>query len=402
MPCASTFLLASRRCEITELEQLARACEGVRVIGRFIHALQRERGMTNLLLGSAGRYGQRWREQVVSCERAQQEVLRTLEAMGTDPAALRNGARLFSRVALVLHALDGLPGLRARITTHAVEAPEATAFFGKLIAALLAVVFEAADSAGDPEISRALIALLHLMQGKEFAGQERALGARTFAAGHLGVEDQQTWRHLIDSQQATLQVLYDLGDATRVAHLRHDWPELDQLRRLGCHSPAGGRDSRLSDAWYEACTQRIDALKLVEDQLTVHLGALCGHRIAKAREELADQHEALDRLLSQAQPVGPATPAPTGRSLDPAVLQMTQAQSQRLQQMADELDALRAHLNERKVVERAKGLLMTQRNLSEEQAYNALRQLAMNQNRRLADVASAVLALADMLPQGAR
>ncbi|MBL0419840.1 nitrate- and nitrite sensing domain-containing protein [Ramlibacter sp. AW1] len=403
MTSASSFLLASRRCEIAELEQLARACEGVGVIGRFIHALQRERGMTNLLLGSGGRYGQSWREQVACCDRAQQDVLHTLEQLGTDPGALKNGSRLFNRVALVLHALDGLPEWRARIEAHAVEAADATAFFGKLIAALLAVVFEAADSAGDPEISRALIALLHLMQGKELAGQERALGARAFAVGHIAAADQQLWHHLIESQQANLQVLAELGDVAAAEGVRHEWPELERLRHLGCEGPAGARDSRLSNVWYEACTRRIDALKLAEDQLTLHLRRLCGRRIAQARGELADQREALDRLLSQAQPVDPATPAPgAGRSLDRAVLEMMQAQSHRLQQMADELEAVRGRLSERKLVERAKGLLMSHQGLSEEQAYRSLRQLAMNQNRRLADVAASVLALADVLPGGAR
>jgi AmiR/NasT family two-component response regulator len=63
---------------------------------------------------------------------------------------------------------------------------------------------------------------------------------------------------------------------------------------------------------------------------------------------------------------------------------------------------VRASLNERKVVERAKGLLMAHRLMSEEEAYKALRQMAMNQNRRLVDVAEAVLSLADVLPGGAR
>ncbi|WP_427911657.1 ANTAR domain-containing response regulator [Ramlibacter sp. MMS24-I3-19] len=59
---------------------------------------------------------------------------------------------------------------------------------------------------------------------------------------------------------------------------------------------------------------------------------------------------------------------------------------------------MRATLSERKVVERAKGLLMAHRHMSEDDAYKALRQMAMNQNRRLLDVATNVLALAEVLP----
>jgi AmiR/NasT family two-component response regulator len=68
--------------------------------------------------------------------------------------------------------------------------------------------------------------------------------------------------------------------------------------------------------------------------------------------------------------------------------------------MGDELDAVRASLNERKVVERAKGLLMAHRQMSEGEAYKALRRMAMNQNRRLVEVAEAVLSLAEVLPAG--
>ena len=80
---------------------------------------------------------------------------------------------------------------------------------------------------------------------------------------------------------------------------------------------------------------------------------------------------------------------------------MVQEQSRRLQAMSDELDTVRAALNERKLVERAKGLLMAHRRLSEDEAYKALRQMAMNQNRRLVDVAESVLAMADVLPSRA-
>ncbi|MDT4834054.1 Nitrate regulatory protein [compost metagenome] len=77
---------------------------------------------------------------------------------------------------------------------------------------------------------------------------------------------------------------------------------------------------------------------------------------------------------------------------------MVQEQSQRLQAMSDELDTVRASLNERKIVERAKGLLMAHRRLSEAEAHKMLRQTAMNQKRRLVDVAESMLAMADYLP----
>jgi AmiR/NasT family two-component response regulator len=65
--------------------------------------------------------------------------------------------------------------------------------------------------------------------------------------------------------------------------------------------------------------------------------------------------------------------------------------------MQDELQAARQALNERKLIEKAKGLLMQHRQLTEEQAWRQLRQAAMEQNRRLVDVAERVIGLIGIL-----
>ena len=66
--------------------------------------------------------------------------------------------------------------------------------------------------------------------------------------------------------------------------------------------------------------------------------------------------------------------------------------------MSDELAAVRAALEGRKLIDRAQGLLMSQQGLSEEAAYSLLRQKAMNQNVRVSDVAQALLGMADLFP----
>ena len=62
-----------------------------------------------------------------------------------------------------------------------------------------------------------------------------------------------------------------------------------------------------------------------------------------------------------------------------------------------ELASTRAKLSERKFIEKAKGIVMQQRRLSEEQAYVALRKMAMDQNLPLVEVARRVIAVAQLL-----
>jgi response regulator NasT len=61
-----------------------------------------------------------------------------------------------------------------------------------------------------------------------------------------------------------------------------------------------------------------------------------------------------------------------------------------------ELDRAKSALEERKVIDRAKGILMKLKNLSEEEAYGLLRKTAMNENRKIADVAQSVIMTAEM------
>lgn len=65
--------------------------------------------------------------------------------------------------------------------------------------------------------------------------------------------------------------------------------------------------------------------------------------------------------------------------------------------MRAELAATKAALAERKTIDRAKGLLMKAKGLSEEQAYALLRKTAMDQGRKLGDVAQALVTAADLL-----
>lgn len=66
-------------------------------------------------------------------------------------------------------------------------------------------------------------------------------------------------------------------------------------------------------------------------------------------------------------------------------------------QMRDELAETRRALEERKVTDRAKGLLMKARGLSEDEAYGLLRKTAMDQGRRISEVAEAIVTAADLL-----
>lgn len=79
------------------------------------------------------------------------------------------------------------------------------------------------------------------------------------------------------------------------------------------------------------------------------------------------------------------------------VMDIAIARFQVLRQMRVELEETRRALEERKLIDRAKGLIMKAKGLQEDEAYALLRKIAMNQNRRVADVAEALVTASGLL-----
>ena len=67
------------------------------------------------------------------------------------------------------------------------------------------------------------------------------------------------------------------------------------------------------------------------------------------------------------------------------------------QRMRAELASMRTALEERKIIDRAKAILMKARGIDEEAAYALLRKTAMDQKRRVADIAQQLVMAAGLL-----
>ena len=79
------------------------------------------------------------------------------------------------------------------------------------------------------------------------------------------------------------------------------------------------------------------------------------------------------------------------------VLQTAIARFKMMRQIHSELSAAKQALEDRKTIDRAKGILMRQRGMPEDEAYKLLRTTAMSQNRKVIDVAHALVTAADLL-----
>jgi response regulator NasT len=82
------------------------------------------------------------------------------------------------------------------------------------------------------------------------------------------------------------------------------------------------------------------------------------------------------------------------------IVQVAVARFREFQALKNELQKTRDQLADRKLIDKAKGLLMKHRNFNEDEAYHAMRKLAMERNQRLVDTARNVIEVFEMLGGG--
>lgn len=417
---AQRFMRAAQLCRARDLKQLFVLSELVKGISELIHALQKERGASSIFLGSnATHFADVLEQRIASSTALEMAVRLRLEELESKLDALSCSARFYMRVGVALSALESLPAIRTQVVSLAFAPKDAVKAFTDVIATLLAVGFEAADIAADPDTSRALIALVYFAQGKEYAGQERAVGGAAWSLQHFDSQDHERLKRLEAAQQRAFQVFTQFADSTQVealnrVELSDNTAALKTMR--GAVLKAAGQEAPSISAaeWYEVSTQRIDDLKAIEDAVSADLERICGAKLAllqsSARAEpvpgeagnnvpvamlITDQASA-ESLLGLAAGVGFGTDDVLPKPMH-SIMDVVEAQSRRIDDINAQLETARQALIERKAIERAKGLLMRTRRLSEKDAYTLIRQTAMNQNKRIIEVAEAILSMADLL-----
>ena len=286
-------LLVAKQREIEELKRLKSRSQLVGALGHMIHVLQAERGASSIFLASSGQRFEATRLQLIRESESVERELRGIIEDELGNSSFTN-AKMISLMAWVLLGLDALPELRRRISNQKLRGGESVSAFSRLIAGLISLIFEVADAAVDPDISRLLVSLFNLIEGKELAGQERAVGALVFGSGRCDGSLQQRILHLIDAQERNFRIFQDFAEtpvvtkwhemdgAAFVAQLQH----LRQLIRSATQDTA--MDPSLSDTWFECCSERISYMWSIQCDLIDALQQRCVTLISEAERELLD------------------------------------------------------------------------------------------------------------------
>lgn len=387
-------------CEINDLHQLETNCQLVSLCCLAIHHLQKERGGSTIFLGS---HRQQFIEQladyVEKTDHAIEQLTIWIETH-SESIESRGVSRFYLAIAQWILQKHRLSRLRLAIQKETLSAKEATQTYTQVIASLLNLVFEAVDLSTNPAISKLLLSLFLLMQGKEASGLERALGSRIITSGEKiqselvslekYIETQKecidkfkifttedSLRHLILIEGSSF-VLEILQFRSRIMNLSN-FPKIDEAKR-----------------WFDFCTKKIDALHQLELNLLNQLNTKCQELLEEKKQRFVDISSELDiNTLNESVEYLSTMPTHAIRGL----VELLNQQKIELNALKSELSKVRLSLTERKVIERAKGILMDLHSLSEEDAYTLLRKEAMSRGQRIIDLARALIASSTILSQ---
>jgi len=257
--------------ELRQAREIAAISKTAVAVSRVVHELQKERGMSAGFIGSkGGRFGEHLPRQRELTDAGRANLRRVVESPGAQllPPELR---RL---VESGIAPLEGKLGdMRERVTKLQVAGPDSFGFYTQSIDRLLAMLAQAPTKADQAVLTRRIMAYVAFINAKEQTGRERALANSAFAANTpIAVPVLQRLQDVVTSQEvnlASFRVLADSASVTALDRVLADRPsqEAARMRRVLLEKALEGRFGVEPTSWFATSTEKIEAMKAVEDQI---------------------------------------------------------------------------------------------------------------------------------------
>lgn len=263
--------LRKQSADMATLEELAGLAP---TISALVHEMQRERGQSAGFVGSEGKVFADTlptrREATDAARQALGDALQSFDETKFD-------AVFSEKIDAATTRLEGLDDQRRKVSAFEATVPELAKYYTGTIGSMLKVVEEMALLSDDASVTRAITAYTALLEGKERAGIERAMGAAGFGAGGFSVPIYTRFASLI-AMQNTYFSLFELygTDAQRVMfETTLHGPaveEVARLRQVATDSVTSGDTQGIGAAyWFAEITKKIDLMKEVEDTTATDL-----------------------------------------------------------------------------------------------------------------------------------
>jgi methyl-accepting chemotaxis protein len=261
---------------------------GVAQASALIHELQRERGASGVVLGSKG--AQMRAE--LAAQRGRTDEKRVLASAALEALSAAAGGSFKGAISDAQSAIALLDTRRREVDALTITPPASFQYFTETIAKVAAVTNETVKLSGHGETAAAVAALVSFIQGKEEAGQERAVGAASLATGKPDI----TALVRLQTLAATQKVHFTSFEMSASPEQREFFRRVHSgavVEAMMSHRQSLWNDGAAGDlkgldakTWFDAATARIDLLKAVEDRLSHDMTALTNTEYAAADNAL--------------------------------------------------------------------------------------------------------------------
>ncbi|MDY0105834.1 MAG: EAL domain-containing protein [Giesbergeria sp.] len=258
-----------------EMRNLRELTELATTVGGLVHEVQRERGMTAAFLGSGGKdFAEMQTARHAYTDTQLEGFHQALERLVTE----RFAQRLHWRIAEARTQLGQLNAWRREAAQLQVTPEVQTARYSAAIYTLIGIVQEMHLLGIGSEMSRSLYAYVNLMQAKELAGMERALGATYFSSPRVDTLSRQVFVGLTERQAHFMEQFRFFATRAQVDFLVQvlsdiKAAEIERLRGIVFQrSPDRGASPAKDTAhWFDVVSWKIDQIKRAEDRMSQDL-----------------------------------------------------------------------------------------------------------------------------------
>ncbi|MBD9373903.1 methyl-accepting chemotaxis protein [Rhizobium sp. ARZ01] len=264
-----------------DMHQIVMVSEQLTQLSDLVHALQVERGLTAGFIGSKGE------KNVSELKNARIATDAAATSFGTTAADQEKSPPRQE----VNDLLSALPNLRRSIDTLAASGTDAIRAFNGTIVAAIGLTKTSTHVGSDGELSRNMSGYVQLMQAKEFAGQERALGNNFITARRVDPVRFGEFSSMRGRQDALIDAFFSAADeGKRVQYQTMLEPVSKDVAAMRSRIIANGENAELdgidSSAWFAVTTKRIDVLKQIENESLSEISLLANRNADSALRSL--------------------------------------------------------------------------------------------------------------------
>ncbi len=261
--------IVSETAQVRDLADLAPQVSGL------VHEMQKERGFSAGFIASkgTGSFANRLDQQ----RGVTDQVLAEFNARLDSFSAADFGQDFVGKVETARSMVDQLGAQRQSVTKLSVDVGGMARYYSGTIAGLLDVVAEMAVLSTNAELTGGIAAYINLLQAKERAGIERAMGANGYGSGNFSPNVHTRFAQLVSEQVAFISNFQVFATPAQRAFYAQTLTgpvvdEVERLRKVAIASGYGASTQGIQGAfWFDAITKKIDLLKTVEDKIAADL-----------------------------------------------------------------------------------------------------------------------------------